>query len=1061
MSQSIAQISFEDVQNGAIKIFSNVRNQITQSMIDAINASPTLLSQISRYSAQVGQGAFSIEVAAGAFYTWSSSVRVGNDWVPTGHRIGLDQYSFNGVSEFISTISHELGHWEHVLRYTRSRNQARDRGDEVALVATCLDAQGYAIVNNWIVQKELKESNIKISIRGDAEPPGTESGVVRSTLDLLDERLIDILPEFHPSLTFEEVRMQTLVTAASRLNRANIPSGQDPTRIEKQNNYIGYCSSEALKALQDRPNSPGPLPAPVDFTVMFWGGPEGVSNQTMTTLGPDGAPLYTDTFSTSATAADTRTVEYATAYGRDVVVVWTRTTGASFDETGSLSITTTAPDGTSDRYSVTGGAGYAVLGVDGSLTFDLGYGTATLDPATGSMATTLIETTISLAAIANPTISVDANGAVFFALGDAGLVAIGADGRVTWSIGNGLSVALPAGSEVAQNANGAFSVTTPSGAEAYIAAPNGTVVALPQGGTFELAPTTNDGLVARFGAGRSVTVDSQGGLSLGVDGLPSVELPQGGVNSLANFFEEQGLALDPVAAYVAATSGTGADAPSLPTSTVDIGAYNNWLDDREAADSAGQNGTNFAVVANPALLPLYDANVAAWNNASDEEILAHLNAMSKSGVAQQAADNPTLAEVWQNIATSLGMEDEPGGQTAGARLSGFVATGQAALGVISSLKSAIERPTIRNVAGATHQLVSLGIQLDDGLKDSVALALGATKYGPDEYGQLNQVVPDHQALQGLLAGAGAALSVIAAIENPTPGNVIGAGMNVYNAINVGNAIPGAGAIAAAIGFVENPSIEGGINTVVWTIAAVNPAFVPVAIAFSVISTVVSFFGGGKPIVLDMDGDGIVELTAVDASTAFYDLDGDGWREHRGWAGGGDGLLAIDANGDGFITGRDELSFLGYKEGARTDLEGLVAFDSNNDGKLSALDEHWGRFKVWIDADADGFSDAGELSTLAEAGLAEIGLAHTAAGTTGGGNEVFGYGEFKLADGTVRAFADAKLGTDSVIARSVPGAAAPLVFNLVGNAVHTIAAAAVMDYLLKPVLKAKDRVLTER
>ncbi|MCA3265855.1 MAG: hypothetical protein ING19_07265, partial [Azospirillum sp.] len=298
-----------------------------------------------------------------------------------------------------------------------------------------------------------------------------------------------------------------------------------------------------------------------------------------------------------------------------------------------------------------------------------------------------------------------------------------------------------------------------------------------------------------------------------------------------------------------------------------------------------------------------------------------------------------------------------------------------------------------------------------------------------------------QALQGLLAGAGAALSVIAAIENPTPGNVISAGMNVYNAISINAPIPGAAAIASAIGFVENPSVEGGISTFVWTAAYFVPVLQPVAVAYSIVSTVVSIFGGGKPIVLDMDGDGLVELTSVDASTAFYDLDGDGWREHRGWAAGGDGLLAFDANGDGFITGRDELSFLGYKEGARTDLEGLVAFDSNNDGKLSALDQHWGRFKVWIDADSDGFSDAGELRTLAEANITEIGLQHTRAGMAAGSNEVFGYGSFSI-NGQTREFADAQLGTDSRIARSVPGEAKPLVFNLVGNAVHTIAASAV-------------------
>ena len=53
--------------------------------------------------------------------------------------------------------------------------------------------------------------------------------------------------------------------------------------------------------------------------------------------------------------------------------------------------------------------------------------------------------------------------------------------------------------------------------------------------------------------------------------------------------------------------------------------------------------------------------------------------------------------------------------------------------------------------------------------------------------------------------------------------------------------------------------------------------------------------GGKPVVLDLDGDG-VELVALEDSTAFYDIDGDGYRERMGWVAADDGLLAYDKNG---------------------------------------------------------------------------------------------------------------------------------------------------------------------
>lgn len=164
------------------------------------------------------------------------------------------------------------------------------------------------------------------------------------------------------------------------------------------------------------------------------------------------------------------------------------------------------------------------------------------------------------------------------------------------------------------------------------------------------------------------------------------------------------------------------------------------------------------------------------------------------------------------------------------------------------------------------------------------------------------------------------------------------------------------------------------------------------------------FGGGgdsgdsgKPVVLDLDGDG-VELVALEDSTAFYDIDGDGYRERVGWVSPDDGLLAYDKNGDGKISGRAELSFVDYVPGARTDLEGLRYFDSNGDGRLDAKDAEWGRFRVWRDLDQDGESDPGELQTLAEAGVRSIGLTSDGVGRTVEGNRIFGEGSYTDGDG---------------------------------------------------------------
>ncbi|AWW75330.1 hypothetical protein CD351_12915 [Erythrobacter sp. KY5] len=161
------------------------------------------------------------------------------------------------------------------------------------------------------------------------------------------------------------------------------------------------------------------------------------------------------------------------------------------------------------------------------------------------------------------------------------------------------------------------------------------------------------------------------------------------------------------------------------------------------------------------------------------------------------------------------------------------------------------------------------------------------------------------------------------------------------------------------------------------------------------------YGLAAPIVLDFDGDG-EGLVSLAASTTLFDQDGDGELERTGWIEAGDALLALDRNGNGTIDDIGEISFLGDKEGAKTDLEGLAAFDSNGDGLLDASDDRFVEFKLWFDRDSDGMTDAGELLSLAEAGVASIGLVGTATGETitAGSNIVYNRAEFTRDDGGV-------------------------------------------------------------
>ena len=177
-------------------------------------------------------------------------------------------------------------------------------------------------------------------------------------------------------------------------------------------------------------------------------------------------------------------------------------------------------------------------------------------------------------------------------------------------------------------------------------------------------------------------------------------------------------------------------------------------------------------------------------------------------------------------------------------------------------------------------------------------------------------------------------------------------------------------------------------------------------------------GGGsdKPIILDLNGDGVVSLVELDESTAYFDINGDGYRELMSWAAEGDGFLVYDKNGDGQINQADEISFQGYVDGARTDLEGLAHFDTNGDGVLDAQDADWSKFGVWRDADQDGVSDPGEVISLDQMGITSINLSSDQIQYSVGGNTVFGTGEFTWGDGSVGAFLDAALAYSNMALR---------------------------------------------
>lgn len=172
--------------------------------------------------------------------------------------------------------------------------------------------------------------------------------------------------------------------------------------------------------------------------------------------------------------------------------------------------------------------------------------------------------------------------------------------------------------------------------------------------------------------------------------------------------------------------------------------------------------------------------------------------------------------------------------------------------------------------------------------------------------------------------------------------------------------------------------------------------------------VVNEFGARLgPVVLDLDGDGVETVGWAQSATRF-DMDGDGVRDLTGWVGPHDGLLVLDRNRNGTIDSGAEISFTMDLEGAHSDLEGLAAYDSNGDRRLDANDARFGEFQVWRDANRDGISQAGELLTLQQAGVASINLDARRTGQmpgTSADNTTYANGQYTRTDGTQAALSD--------------------------------------------------------
>ena len=143
---------------------------------------------------------------------------------------------------------------------------------------------------------------------------------------------------------------------------------------------------------------------------------------------------------------------------------------------------------------------------------------------------------------------------------------------------------------------------------------------------------------------------------------------------------------------------------------------------------------------------------------------------------------------------------------------------------------------------------------------------------------------------------------------------------------------------------------------------------------------------------------------------YFDLNANGQPVFTGWPiGKGNAFLVRDLNQNGQIDSGAELfgdaTLLKNGERAPNGFVALRELDADGDGYITAKDPAYAELRLWIDENHDGYTDPGELHTLAEFHIESLNLSYLEQNNTDvNGNQLREKSTFSLlVDNTLKVF----------------------------------------------------------